>query len=152
MYNSNKKKDAQLGMAHGTATSQLRKILLFKYVTICGHNICFRCNKVIDNIDDFSIEHKIPWLDNQKPNKLFFDVDNIAFSHLKCNVPHRRSNGNPKKVGEEGTSWCTSCKMFKPIDCFYKNRTKWNGLHSQCKECRKKFRGRVSRVVEGSSL
>jgi hypothetical protein len=32
----NKKKDSQLGMAHGTANNRLRKMIVFKYVTICG--------------------------------------------------------------------------------------------------------------------
>jgi len=60
--NSNKKKDLQLGMAHGTAANRLRKKLLFKYVTMCGDNTCFRCGKSIDSIDNFSIDHKIAWL------------------------------------------------------------------------------------------
>jgi len=40
--------------------------------------------------ETFSIEHVIPWLDSEDPVKLFFDLDNISFSHLKCNVEDAR--------------------------------------------------------------
>lgn len=36
------------------------------------------------------IEHKIPWLDSDKPKELFFDLENIGFSHLSCNIKARR--------------------------------------------------------------
>lgn len=85
MNNGNKKKDLQLGMPHGTANSKLRKALLFKYVVSCNDNTCFRCGKVIDDINNFSIDHKIAWLDSLDPVGLFFSMDNIAFSHLDCN-------------------------------------------------------------------
>ena len=84
--NGNKKKDTQLGMAHGTASNRLRKMLLFKYVVSCGDNKCFQCGKVIDNIENFSIEHKVAWLNTENPVKLFFDLDNVSFSHLSCNI------------------------------------------------------------------
>jgi len=88
---NNEKKDTQLGVAHGTANGKLRKMLLFKYVIACGDGICFRCGKVIDNIDNFSIDHKIAWLDSKDPIGLFFDLDNIAFSHVDCNARSRRT-------------------------------------------------------------
>ena len=79
------KKKEQLGMNPGTAAHRLRKNLLFEYVRKCGENVCYQCGKKIENIDNFSIEHKIPWLDSKDPIGLFFDVNNIAFSHLACN-------------------------------------------------------------------
>lgn len=42
--------------------------------------------------ENFSVEHKIPWLDSENPVKLYFDLDNIAFSHLSCNIGAGRRN------------------------------------------------------------
>ena len=81
---SNKKKAEQLGMPYGTAAARLRKLILFDILQFYGDNICFQCGKEIENADELSIEHKIPWLDNSV--ELFWDLDNISFSHLSCNV------------------------------------------------------------------
>lgn len=32
---------------------------------------------------------------------------------------------------------CHTCKTFKNIDCFATNKTKKNGVNTECKECRK---------------
>lgn len=32
----------------------------------------------------------MPWLDSDNPISNFFDLNNIAFSHLKCNIADRR--------------------------------------------------------------
>lgn len=86
MGEQNKKKSDQLGMSHGTATSRLRKNVMFSLIKLCGMDVCFQCGEPIDSPDDLSIEHKVPWLDSECPVELFFDLTNIAFSHLKCNV------------------------------------------------------------------
>lgn len=85
LTNSNKKKSKQLGMAHGTACGILRKQILFAAIQQLGQDVCYRCEEKIESIDEFSIDHKTPWLDADDPHDLFFDLDNIAFSHLKCN-------------------------------------------------------------------
>jgi hypothetical protein len=36
--------------------------------------------------EDFSIDHKTPWLDTDSPVDLFFDLENIAYSHKGCNA------------------------------------------------------------------
>jgi len=77
------KRENQLGMNPSTASGRLVKDLLFKFVGESGHT-CFRCGREMTR-DDFSIEHKSPWLDSDDPVKLFFDLDNIAFSHKSCN-------------------------------------------------------------------
>lgn len=82
---SNKKKE-QLGMPSGTATARLRKSILFQLVKETGRNICHQCGKVIETEEELSIEHKVPWLDSKDPVGLFFDLKNIAFSHLRCNI------------------------------------------------------------------
>ena len=84
-----KKHDAKteaLGMPIGTASNRLRKLILFSFVCRLKLDNCYRCNKKILSVDDLSIEHKKPWMQANKPIATFFDLDNIAFSHLSCNV------------------------------------------------------------------
>ena len=84
---SDKKRD-QLGMNPSTASNRLVKDLLFKYATAAGHK-CHQCGEELTR-ETFSIEHILPWLDSDDPTSLFFDLDNIAYSHLKCNSGARR--------------------------------------------------------------
>jgi len=89
------KREQQLGMNTGCAQHRLRRMILFKLVQDVNKDICHQCKQKIDNIEDFSIEHIIPWLDSENPKELFFDLNNIAFSHLSCNSracrkPHRK--------------------------------------------------------------
>lgn len=62
--------------------------ILFDFVIKAGHK-CFRCRKVLRR-KDFTIDHKIPWLGDEKSSIVYFDLKNIAFSHLGCNVKARR--------------------------------------------------------------
>lgn len=91
MKTNNDKKTAQLGMPIGTASNKLKKEVLFSLLKKLGEDVCFQCNEKIENSDSLSIEHKIPYLDSDDPKKLFFDLDNISFSHLTCNVSARRT-------------------------------------------------------------
>lgn len=89
------KKASQLGMPFGTACNRLRKLVLFKLLCELNKNICFQCEATIESADQLSIEHKQPWMDTPSPQELFWDLDNIAFSHLNCNVgagrkPHQK--------------------------------------------------------------
>ena len=92
MSNSSTKRAKQLGMPFGTANAKLRKQILFQLIKRLGEDICFRCEKKIQDITELSIEHKKPWFNID--SKLFWDLDNIAFSHLQCNRPNNRSCGN----------------------------------------------------------
>lgn len=85
------KKAQQLGMSPGTASNRLVKNLLFHLAGKLGLTNCHKCGEVIER-RSFSIEHKIPWIDSEEPSKLFFDLDNIAFSHLKCNIQGARKS------------------------------------------------------------
>jgi hypothetical protein len=87
------KKKQQLGMNPSTAAHRLRVDLLFDFVIKAGYN-CYRCNKPLTR-DTFSIEHKEPWLDSDDPVEKYFDLNNIAFSHLSCNC---RASGWPKRM------------------------------------------------------
>jgi hypothetical protein len=133
--NSNQKKDATLGMPHGTAQHRLRKSILFFLLKKHGENICFKCSGLIERVEDLSVEHKKPW--EGISAELFWDIENIAFSHLRCNRPNRLGMSGPaqRKVGPEGTSWCYEHREFLPVDKFYKDPYRWNGIRGRCIEC-----------------
>lgn len=84
------KKARQLGINPSTASGRLVKDTLFRLAIQTGH-VCYRCGGDLDR-DTFSIEHKENWLDSEDPKGLYFNQDNIAFSHLSCNVEASRSN------------------------------------------------------------
>ena len=86
MTTSNDRKRELLGMPFGTASSKLRKALLFNMAILLDLHTCYRCNSLIDSIDQFSIEHKKAWAQQLDPVEAFFDLANIAFSHISCNV------------------------------------------------------------------
>nr|DAH69639.1 MAG TPA: antitoxin [Bacteriophage sp.]DAR01898.1 MAG TPA: antitoxin [Crassvirales sp.] len=92
MNNSNKKKSNQLGMPIGTAQAILKKNILYNLLVRFNLNKCYQCGNTIDKVEELSIEHKTPWLDSDTPKELFFNLENIAFSHLSCNCRARRSN------------------------------------------------------------
>ena len=133
---SNEKKNATLGMPHGTAAGRLRKMLLFDCLKRHDENICVRCSKPILLIEELSIEHIKPW--EGRSAELFWDLTNIAFAHTHCNVPHVRNGGAPRKVGPEGMAWCTNHQRFLPLYAFSKNANHWHGLDNECKECRQR--------------
>lgn len=81
--NPNIRRAEQLGMPYGTATGRLRKMILFDLLKRHNENICFKCGESIQKIEDLSIEHKQPW--ENRDTALFWDLDNIAFSHIHCN-------------------------------------------------------------------
>ena len=111
--NNKEKKKQQLGIDPGTVAHTLRKNLLFHFVKQTNNNICFQCNMEIKIIDDLSIEHKIPWLDSENPIELFFNLDNIAFSHLSCNIKAARQTRvvkHPSFTAYKNGCRCNECK------------------------------------------
>lgn len=93
-------------MSYGTACNRLKKILLFEAVKKLKENTCFKCNTTIETVEELSIEHKQPWL--YEDTDLFWNLDNIAYSHLRCNRPDR-----PKLRLTLGSKvYCYSCKDF----------------------------------------
>lgn len=80
-----KKMQELLGEKLSTAKSKLNKLLMFELAKKCNMEMCFRCGERIAGIDDFTIDHKESWLLSDDPAKLFYCIDNIAFSHAKCN-------------------------------------------------------------------
>lgn len=124
----------QLGMDYGTASHRLRKQIMFMMIQETGRDTCFKCGCLIECIDELSVEHKLPWLHIDP--KLFWDLDNIAFSHLKCNKPHRYAGGKTKRWNEDQTKlWCNGCEdhinlsEFSKFGSFYR---------TYCNKCRTK--------------
>lgn len=137
----NRKAVETLGMPQGTASNRLRKMLLFRQLKKHNENVCVRCEKEIESVDDLSVEHIKPW--EGISADLFWDLDNVAFSHMKCNVPHRRftpDGAERRKIGQEGTSWCTVCKTFHPDSDFSRDASHWNGLRKICREQMKVYK------------
>lgn len=135
----NAEKAATLGMPYGTANNKLRKNILFHLLMKYGENICIRCRTPIETVDELSIEHIKPW--EGRSAELFWDLNNIAFSHMACNLPHRRRGREPqRKVRPEGTNWCVGCQTFEPIENFWKRKSEWTGLEQYCKKTKHRKR------------
>jgi len=100
MSKGNKKKAAALGMSYGAAANRLRKMILFSLVCRLKLNVCYQCDSEILSVNDISIEHKNPWIQADNPVESFFDLNNIAFSHLSCNIG-AASKPNKKYFTEE---------------------------------------------------
>lgn len=151
MDDSNKRKSDFLGMSYGKANQILRKRILFRLVQETGKDVCYRCGTRIDNIEDLSIEHKRDWL--HVSSDLFWDLDNIAFSHIhRCNRPRKQLLGihligkpNVRRLKvTNGYAWCSTCKQEKLISEFSVNNSKkYRKLQNDCKSCRKsRYRAR----------
>lgn len=110
--NKNEKKASQLGMPHGTAQGKLRKMVIFMLLKKLNANFCHQCGGEIETISQLSIEHKEPWLDSDDPFGKFFDLNNIAFSHLSCNCgAARQQPGNhPSFHSYRKGCRCDGCK------------------------------------------
>jgi len=121
-------KDKQLGMNPGTASNRLLKQLLFSLGDRLGMQWCFQCASKIESVEDMSIEHKVPWLHSEDPVGLYFDLDNIAFSHKVCNYAASR----PRKA-----------KKFCPSPASYRRGCRCEGCRKSNSEYRKALRARI---------
>ena len=74
MNSGNEEKTSQLRMPLGTASGRMKKSLMFMLAEKLNLTSCFRCQKKIEMVDDFSIDHKIDWLHSPDPVGLFFDL------------------------------------------------------------------------------
>ena len=143
----------QLGVDKGTATGQLKKLLLFEFAKRLGLANCIRCGLEIASANDFTVDHKKPWFHIDVA--LFWDLENIGFSHDSCNKKAKRHWGGAKsgsehpgfghpsplrKLAPTGVAWCGNHKDFLPEDRFTKARKRWNGLAFYCKECDRKLK------------
>ncbi|BAY64157.1 hypothetical protein NIES22_42520 [Calothrix brevissima NIES-22] len=88
----------KLGTHNSSAQRKLVKLLLFQYVNNAGENICWQCGEEITKYDEFSIEHKKPWSCAEDPKEAYFNLDNVTFSHIACNVQKIRNSPHKRKA------------------------------------------------------
>ena len=108
------KKKQQLGMNPSTASGRLVKDLLWNFVETTGQSACCKCGEPMSR-ETFSIEHTTPWLDSDDPVGLYFDISNISYSHLRCNIETaRRSKAEcgSSRSYDNGCR-CSLCKEAK---------------------------------------
>ncbi len=91
------KRSIQLGMNPSTASHRLIKDILWDLIVKTNQDTCCKCGCKMTR-ETFSIEHLVPWLDSNNPIELYFDLDNISFSHLSCNIKAAR---RPEKLPKE---------------------------------------------------
>ena len=111
-----KEKTKQLGIDPSTASNRLKKNLLFEFAKRLDMHWCYQCAAEIKDSDNFSIEHKTPWLHSEDPKGLFFDIDNIAFSHKSCNYSAARKRQGkpcPSLTAYRKGCRCDDCKKLK---------------------------------------
>ena len=109
-------------MPIGTASARLRKAIMFKLIQSAHEDICYRCHRKIEDARDLTIEHKVPWLDSYDPLGLFFDLDNIAFSHLVCNARAGRKVPRQKGKIKHGTHAAYTFHKCRCEECRRVNR------------------------------
>ena len=126
---SNAEKSRALGMNASTAQNRLRKMIMWRLVQQTGQDFCFRCDKQIARIEDLSIEHKEPWQFAADPKASFFDLDNIAFSHLSCNSKATSGGGVFQRAKEQ----CPQGHKYDEENTSYSAQG-----HRTCKKCRNK--------------
>jgi hypothetical protein len=126
MNKQNDIKAEQLGMPIGTASNILRKSIMFDLLKRHGENVCFQCGEEIESVDNLSIEHKTPWLYSENPKELFFSLDNIAFSHIKCNISaHRYTQERAKLVHGTTTGYLKNgCRCEECVTVY----REWNRI------------------------
>lgn len=126
----NRRKTDFLAMDYGKASHRLKKQFYFSILKKFNLNHCFRCNKEILTEIELSLDHKEPWF-NVSVEK-FWDLNNLAFSHLKCNTGARRSTkklicpkGHIKKEYEGNRARCLECgNNLWHINNYAENRKK----------------------------
>ena len=143
---SNASKTKLLSMPFGTAQGKLRKALLFKFVQRAGEANCYRCGDWIFDIDVFTVEHKKPWGSAKNPVEAFFDLDNVAFSHMKCNYGVKREDTHCSQGHEytEGNTYRCSNGWRQCRQCHREKQSRFRAAHpEQSKSAYKRKKGWV---------
>jgi hypothetical protein len=140
MNDPNRKKNEQLGMPIGTAQNRLVKLLILHMARALHKDNCFRCGKRIESVHELSIDHKKPWLDVSVT--LYWDMDNVVFSHRSCNSKASRKTWSRVLKAPEGKAWCRGHQKYLPKSKFHKNKTTLAGVQGHCKLCKSKGIGR----------
>lgn len=104
-----------LGVNPATANYQLHRRLVFAMAQQLNLAVCFRCGHTIVDVSDLSIEHKKSWRSAANPRAAFFDLENVAFSHLRCNCA--AGGGSNKKY---------ATKAGRKTAYSRRNKERWN--------------------------
>lgn len=115
---SDKKKE-QLGMNPSTASGRLVKDILWNLIVKTKQDFCCKCNKLMTR-ETFSIEHVKPWLDSDNPVELYFDLNNISFSHLSCNIADARKSESACGTYSKYDNYGCRCEPCKKAASLYK--------------------------------
>lgn len=123
-----------LGMSYNKAGRALRKALLFNFAQLTGMQNCFRCGKKIESVTEFTIDHKVDWQNSAKPKELFLDINNIAFSHHRCNSAAGNggqvTKARAKPYAPVVTVPCKNCgEPVKRLESYMKRRSSIKGIY-----------------------
>lgn len=110
------KKSQVLGMNFGAARGRLDRDIMFHLAVQLGHK-CHRCGRELVR-EGFSVDHKENWSLAENPLEAFFDINNIAFSHMYCNTKemHERRSAavdHGKYMYDKHGCRCDVCKKAK---------------------------------------
>ena len=126
-YRENQTK--QLGMSPGKARNRLVNSLLFSFVQTTNQDTCYRCEKRIESVNDFSLDHIKNWRNSNDPINLFFDLNNISFSHKSCNYSAARKFSGKGKI----TLTCSNCNTtFQRLKSEYDHRKSKGCINFYC--------------------
>lgn len=105
-----------LGENTATATHRLKMDILYELAKELELVRCPKCSKNIDSARDISVDHIKPW--RNVSAELFWDLDNIMFTHKWCNKVDRPR----RRECPEGTRWCHKCQDFLDEALFGKSK------------------------------
>jgi len=96
--------------------------LIFRQLERLSENECFRCGSLIVDAEDLSLDHKTAHQGNQD---LFWDLDNLAWSHRRCNFSHggkiggmkNRESGHAARLGSSQKGNCSRWKIVRGKPC-----------------------------------
>lgn len=109
----------KLDKSYGAAGTELRKRVIYHLAGKLGMLNCFRCKDEILDVADLSLDHKVPWRKAEDRVATFYDVENVAFSHLRCNSGSylrektHCDNGHPLTRSPSGERYCLICRRAK---------------------------------------
>lgn len=90
------RRSALLGMPFNTAERKLRKMVIYELAQQLQKNVCARCGTKIESSDDLALIHLRDWQDNPSG---FWDLTNVAFSHVRCEATrHDQRQEETKKM------------------------------------------------------
>lgn len=86
-------------MSYRDAQRQLVRKMAFLYFLKLQKGKCFRCGGYLDE-DTWHLDHKEAWARARHPRSKFWDPDNLAASHGRCNAAaaRKKTKGEREKL------------------------------------------------------